>query len=426
MLNEVLKIIIKKNKHAPKQGSKEWLENRLNVFGGSEIASLIGASDFSNVKQLIAQKCNLMPFSGNIYTRWGTLFEPITKRYISIICNTKIFDTGAIKSKIEGQAYSPDGLAIVKSKRGRHLVLFEFKAPATKIPLGVIPSHYIPQILTGLNTITNASYCIFVNNMYRKCSLTQLNNDSCDYDINFHKSDFGKKTADERSAFNRMLESSIYAKGIIYFWIEDEYIDEYNKRMGKSMIDKLGFIDIDDINNLHDTSKSKVEDFGSDAFNTSSIDNILLMVSSKNIVVSYSNVVLNDLHISDNIDFDLGHLHKVRGNVSFNTLIKKHKKLVSKKVEGMTMVGFMPWKLVLSNVIEKDNESNFAHILEEKIRTYLPILKKLNSIDDVKLRIDTFFEHFKDENKYMDSRLKEMADVYNFSKYDNLIDLVDL
>ncbi len=209
---------------APAQRSPEWYKLRQTTIGGSEIASLITSNHpYKGIESLIKEKVGITSFRGNIHTRWGTIFEHITKEYIEMaLCMEEpITELGSIEGPILRQRYSPDGLGVVKLLKTNegddekingdnfkdekindekinddhyeyYKVLFEFKAPSRTIPDGKIPEHYVPQVLTGLTNIPIADFAIFVNNSYRKCGLLDLDF-TAKYDVNFHDGDTKKK-----------------------------------------------------------------------------------------------------------------------------------------------------------------------------------------------------------------------------------------
>ena len=78
----VLQNFIESNKFLPKQGSKEWLDSRLDTIGGSEISTIIGLNPYQNIKKLIMQKLGITKFVksaplwfGNILAGYGLFSE---------------------------------------------------------------------------------------------------------------------------------------------------------------------------------------------------------------------------------------------------------------------------------------------------------------------------------------------------------------
>ena len=216
---------------APEQRSKEWYAIKQTTIGGSEIATILNMNPFRSVKGLIAEKIGMESFSGNLATRWGTMFEHITKKWSELILKIdEIKEAGSIEGVIARQRYSPDGLSVVKLKceDGSYeyfIVLFEFKAPLSSLPNGKVPHHYMPQIQTGLLNIPITDIGIFVNNCYRICSLKDLNFES-NYNEEFHAGDFKKRKTG-------MKKYKPLACGIICFYQTNE---DYNK-----MYDHFGY-----------------------------------------------------------------------------------------------------------------------------------------------------------------------------------------
>src|SRR5574343_1571806 len=107
---------IDKYKDLPNQGSHEWIKGRMNTIGGSEMGTLLGVNKYSTLKTWVASKVGLTTFGGNMYTRWGKMFEPITNTLVKLFLGiNNIYEAGSIPSySMNGVKYSPDGLAVVK------------------------------------------------------------------------------------------------------------------------------------------------------------------------------------------------------------------------------------------------------------------------------------------------------------------------
>lgn len=171
----------------PKQGSRAWRESRRNWIGGSEISAIMGINPWSKKKHVIAEKCELITgFSGSAATQWGKLFEHVGVAFLSTVFSIrKWHEYGSMDGIHMHQKYSPDGIAVVRliSEGGalRHLksvirwmlILFELKSPYASMPDGKIQKHYIPQITAG-TLCTGVDAGLFVNNVFRTCSLDDL------------------------------------------------------------------------------------------------------------------------------------------------------------------------------------------------------------------------------------------------------------
>jgi hypothetical protein len=206
--------LIDGNKHAPAQGSVEWIQSRHFSIGGSEIASFMSDipynKPYQNIRKLVETKLGLDTFKGNKYTRWGNLCEELTRLFAENTFHTEIYETGSLPGSIPHHHYSPDGLGIVDKKYIKPYVseshyeslpsiccsLFEFKNPYSRIPDGNIPVHYMIQVQVGLNDIPLTDVGIFLDMVVRPCSLNDL-----DWTNNYNTSDFkdpftfGKPTA---------------------------------------------------------------------------------------------------------------------------------------------------------------------------------------------------------------------------------------
>lgn len=170
-----------------KQRSSEWLECRKLIVGGSEIASVVGSNSYKNINSLAQEKLGLTQFRGNIYCNWGVLFEPVIAKYAEIMTGSQIIgDDIFVYPDLESQrgvAYSPDGLSVImRPDESPQTALWEFKCPMRRIPGNIIPSQYVPQLMTGLDVIRIADIGVFVDGSFRMCRLSECMLDDPSYD----------------------------------------------------------------------------------------------------------------------------------------------------------------------------------------------------------------------------------------------------
>ena len=163
----------------PKQGTEEWKKKRMYSIGGSEVSILLGINPWKKEIDLVKDKTNLSaPFNGNIATRWGNILENVTCRMMEIIFNTKIEEINMLLGTLKGQSYSPDGVSVVEFIHNNikkfYYILWEFKAPFSRLPYKKIPKEYNSQIQSGLSIIKDADNSLFVSSIYRLCSLEDL------------------------------------------------------------------------------------------------------------------------------------------------------------------------------------------------------------------------------------------------------------
>lgn len=238
----ILNKLLYNNKDLAPQGSPEWLADRIYNIGGSEMATITGDNCFSSIDQLVAQKIGFSHFSGNIATKWGKLFENVTKQITEIIfdIDAGIQETGSLNGSVPNQKYSPDGLAVVKFKCDKIIcdknieteeyciVLFEFKSPLYSIPSGVIPKYYLPQVKTGLCSIPIADFALFISNMFRKCSFNELGV-SKNYDKDFHSRDFKSKSNKKQNSIDNSGIDPLAFGMILFYQTKEQNIKFYEK-----------------------------------------------------------------------------------------------------------------------------------------------------------------------------------------------------
>jgi hypothetical protein len=348
---------VEKHKDAFAQKSEEWLKDPR--FGGSEIAALMGLNPFAKKKDIFARKLGLCNFKGNRYTFWGNMFEEVTKVYSENILKTKIFETGSLPGILSCQRYSPDGLGVVilenvDGELEEYIVLFEFKAPFGSFPPGKVPAHYAPQIQTGMASIDIVHCSIFVNNLYRKCTIDNLANKNAEYDEIFHSGDF-KKRAGGAKHFP-------YAGGMLYFYRTEQgeiYADAEDKE------DEPYWIE-DERKLLRSSREWDPVDFGR---SSSPFVALLSLVDKGFVRVEYSEMGF-DREEMENITFfdDNQHLLDAKEDCDFIT-IDEVRKRARKKIEEGGMMGFLPWKLMISDVFVVNQDREWVGRLKETLES---------------------------------------------------------
>lgn len=199
---QLIEEFINKYKDLPKQGSKEWLDQRKFTVGGSQIATLMGINKYENMKSFAKSKCNFYSFKKEAPLWFGTLLEPAVEKYVEIEFNTKTVETGSLPCDFNKYlSYSPDGICVIKKNKLESvltkedinncllnsdvakcvkdeediIVLMEFKCPfMRKIIKGDIPKYYKPQPLLGMEIIKIAEVSVFIECVFRFCSFKDL------------------------------------------------------------------------------------------------------------------------------------------------------------------------------------------------------------------------------------------------------------
>lgn len=362
--HQLLASLLEKYKELPAQGTYEWQQARKQTIGGSEMGSIIGVNRYSSIKNWVASKIGINRFSGNIYTRWGHLFEPVTNIIMETMLDTDIYETGSIPCyKRDGIKYSPDGLTVASliidnDAEREYLTLMEYKSPLRTIPDGRIPPHYVPQPLTGMCSIPNVDIAIFVNNMYRRCSLSQF---SCDlsYDKSFHDKDQSRG----------VNVSSVSAMGVIYFYQTTAQQLNYNGP------DWLQFID-------------ESIDCGESTCNK--LDDLLKLAATKQVSILYpkSSTVLIAPVLNDNPFIKTILKNKLDESFDYCSYIKriktKYKDRIYKNARqrGYRIIGYLPWKLFITDMIIQKKNDTFLQEHKPQIDKALNILYKINKADD--------------------------------------------
>lgn len=440
----ILKNFLDANKDLAEQGSDDWLAIRKYTIGGSEMSIITGDNPYSKLDDLISQKVGFSKFTGNIACRWGKIFEIVTTQITEKVMNIdKIYDTGSLEGAIEGQRYSPDGLAVVKIKCSDTIdnellesdeyciVLFEFKSPYSSVPTGIIPNHYLPQVLTGLCSIPICDFAIFINNVYRKCSISDLNLTTT-YDINFHSRDkkleptevlalginIFYQTNEQKNKFMQkyMNEFNIKTNIIDSYYTESESVSETESDSAQDIFNNINKQDTSiysNIPSLYRFMERKIKliekhsiDFGesnyyefNDLLALYDEDLISLHVCKPHICEAYYK---NDFLKSQELKSDI-----LDDNQDF---IESYKKEIT---DFPNIIGFLPWKLFKSDIIIQERDPEYLNKYKDDINYVLNILKNINSSKTDFEKIKKFKQYFPD-SKILNNNGLDIHNAFSF------------
>lgn len=381
MLSEALNIYISSIGESPAQRTQEWYDIRKFTIGGSEVATVLGLNPFESVKSLVAKKVSLgYNFTGNTATRWGNLFEVVTQQFTEKLLkmHMPISSAGSIKGVVEGQRYSPDGLGVVRLLRtddikDNFIVLFEFKSPLRSLPLGTIPKHYIPQVQTGLLSISIAEFAIFVNCCYRKCSLADLSFNNV-YDLDFHDGDSKKRKLG-------LTDKLPYAYGVCCFY--------QTSTMYNTVAQALGYLHTDQTDNwdhLYSSNSDSVYkdidgeilltndliDFGA---KKSPIDRLLQLIDEKKVLVKYLPMVLNSDIVNDMKFTVVHHIKHRSSSIDYSLCIKEF--TTDCLANNLVPIGYLPWKLMAADVLIEHRVDNWLEKIQEPIMSTIETIKQI-------------------------------------------------
>lgn len=382
-----------KNNYTAKQGTVEWHNLRGLNIGGSEMAVITGENPYSKIQDLVANKVGFTTFNPILACSWGTIFETNTAMLVKILFNMdKIYETGSLNGAVPYQRYSPDGLGVIKTiyeleneqlnspiqyHTEYSIVLFEFKSPYSSIPTGNIPKHYIPQVKTGLCSIPIADYAIFINNVFRKCSISNLDS-SPSYDTEFYSKD-------------KLKAVEVLAIGINVFYQNDsqkiKFYDLYSNKINKNLnIDDEQEIQKLSVDNLYnDIYHNKIVDYGSANY-----------YYFKEILDLYSNGLLSVSHFEPFIFENYYENEFINAqNLVYNNTLKydKYIEKVNKRIAS-GCVGYIPWKLFMSDIIIQNRDDNYVELYKDKILEVINIIKDIMDSVDYNEKVSKYINYF--------------------------------
>lgn len=427
-----LAALISDNAHLPDQGTDEWLAVRRFNIGGSEMSTITGDGGFSNVKRLIASKAGLVNFTGRLATRWGKMFENCTTLFMENIMEIdgKIQETSSIKGAVSNQRYSPDGLAVIKMLCGTTIggeyieryeyvtVLFEFKSPYSGIPNGKIARYYVPQVMTGLCSIPIADFAIFVNNMFRKCSLQNLN-ETTTYDMHFHNKDDGKFEAEEPIALGLILLYFTEAtrEKFLKQYQEPEDSDDSDED-SESESDDEQTIDYDHIQSQKKSDDDqliedllagkKPRDFGKASYYE--FDQLMKLFDLGLISVHYCDPLVIQKNVSK-IEFMGSQFMPKKQNVEQEIIT--YKENIDEFAKKENLVGFIPYKLFKSDMIVKHRDPNYLKPHEEKIQSVIQQVRDIvKDTTDMEVIYKNYRKLYPNKDDWTDKEIENSMEAY--------------
>lgn len=251
-------------------------------------------------------------------------------------------------------------------------ILFEFKSPPKNKPKGEIPSYYIAQPLTGLCTLTICDYSVFINSMFRRCSLTDLDW-NLTYDRTFHNKD---KNGDVEE---------ILALGVFAVYSENSGDDDNDflfEHGGEGFID-FGSCD----------EKVLERMFYKESIGTYKKIHSKIMICN-NFKNECFNTNINDVNKKINIE-------------KFKTGIMQF----INKSRNRKLIGYLPWKLFKIDFLKVTKEPDFVNNLQPIIDKCIDIIRDVRTYP-MEERMERLYTYFPEEKqKKIDKAKKEKEDL---------------
>lgn len=354
------------------QRSAKWHEMRKNTIGGSDISKIIGKNKYGSTKSFIAEKIGISSFEGNAATRWGSLFEMASSKLMELILRSKIIEIGSVDGPIHRVRYSPDGIALAELRNIWYIILLEFKAPHSTIPDGIIPSHYEPQVQTGLMNVYVSDICLFVNNCFRKCSIENIVNTSVDeYDVKYHKYDAKK----------RKHHTDPLCSGIIFISQSENHYEEVTNFFGytdyQNRIPQIQYVDVD-VDILINSAVNNI-DFGKS--DSVIFDRLLYLIDKKLVKIEYSDInILPQMKENPFIKDNKIDLKCEETPLNTEKIISDFQ--LKCKSENLYPIGYIPWKLYYSDIIEIKRNHQWQNVIKPKVQETLEMLDSIMSHDN--------------------------------------------
>jgi hypothetical protein len=376
---DVLDKYMEDNKDLPKQGTPEWLDAR--GIGGSDLHNLI-KNESSFVLQSLRPRQNL----DHIFPiNWGNFLEDSARRVATKIFSTDIRETGSVQSvAVKGKTYSADGVGVVDYDGEAKVTLFEYKCPTTRvIKQGIVPPHYIPQIMSGMSDIPIIDNGLFIECSFRMSNLQSLIADKPIDNIDLHKLD------DKKSMCSFVL--GIYLK-------EVDKIDEL-KELSSTMCELLsnGPRDISNILDKQDI-------------------NLLFQYVRKGVIgVWYGNLNM----VSDELnrcDYLKKHPPLGMDRVDMYNEVKTYFKYC--KDNSIHNIGILGFRLVDLNIVNLEKDADYTTRYTELIQRSIVNINLIKAETDPQKKID-LYNYIYGVNGIINTSGRKSKDIKSIDKVDD-------
>lgn len=377
--NDILQDFLKKWEHLPKQGSKEWLNQRKTTIGGSQIATVLGINKYEKVKDLIKSKTEMSVFKKAAPLWFGSLMERCVEIYVEKKYNMKTYETGSLPCEFnENLSYSPDGLCIINkinltslfSKNDFQkikntsihkdfdnenlLVLLEFKSPFMRRPIkNQIPDYYVPQPLLGMEIIPIAEVSIFVECVFRFCSYNDLLSDK--YSRYHWDRERYTNTAIAYSAISLYYDPNNHSQELVTL-LDDIY--SYNQMTSNHEYNISNITDKKIINSI-------MED----------------IVDKKNIKVIYHDNYLNDESEYTSSQNDNYYFDKYNNMIKFKNDIKNIKNEIEES--GNIFIGRLFYKMLDVNINPVFKENLLTPNVLDNVKSIINRIQIINNEENI-------------------------------------------
>ena len=327
---------------------------------------------------------------------WGILFEDVIMSVVEIEFGSKVKGDDICVQIVEGHRNSPDGYIVVDLIAGlgaglgrlplgadigaglgrppldaglgrppldvyqelyttdmdpsliqsSAIVMLEFKCPLSRKPNNEIPKHYVPQLWSGLAVSNIASFGIFVDSVFRKCSLDVLGYNT-NYDVSYHYRDFPKGTTRDEKLMMQSIWDLPICWGLIFVYAPVTMLSNYQPDLNTPIQLSGG--------RPRPAPAPALIDLGKEGF--TNFNAVLEQIDLKNYMVKRAMPWF--VNCTDKCK-------KIRGNTkSFQTTINAADEIFNDKYY---LLGYIPWKLFYVS--------------------YIPIKRRMNFLNEIKPLID--------------------------------------
>lgn len=384
-----LRRMIARYDNVPRQRTEGWYATKSKSIGGSELATLLGINPYSSRTKMLARKAGLDGgFTGGIACWWGTMFESVSEELVAMTFSSPVIGTDIhIRSEtLPAHANSPDGYTIIAFaatdegwdlclnpeaaiESGQVVVpvpsLVELKAPYSRLLKGEVPKYYVPQLKSGMALSPAAYTGLYVEVVYRLCSLDQLVPCNGEYSLGYHKKDsrtIAKKGPIWKSPVALGL-SAVFAPRMGTRRQRHANTGVGEKGGDQIALELLSFACGGSLGSTDD-----LIDFGEIAENSpSTFDSMMRFVDNGEFQVHHSKP-----HICEDGE-----------DVSACLRQFMHNKETTPVPEHHFLLGYIPWKVMQADYHVVSKNYDFIEEIREPVESFMADLERLTNAEDV-------------------------------------------
>jgi hypothetical protein len=167
----------------------------------------------------------------------------------------------------------------------------------------------------------------------------------------------------------------------------DDSLEIFNNIMNENATQKQ-YVDSNSFYN-YIYNNNKPIDFGKSSYRT--FNDILQLFDNKLVSVKYCEPhILKEYNNNEFLKAQM----KNKGNNDYTNTIEKYKNMINTADNDEKIIGYLPWKLIRSDIIYEPRDAQYVKTYEKDIHNTISIIKKINDCNSESDKIKMFKDFF--------------------------------